>query len=253
MSNINLRTTADILSDGYKKLEKGTFLESSEILNQERIHKLGLINELTHTANLVLARLASDGSKEIEFGISGRRGFDVIAGDNIDSFCDEVLKRKDSFYELTPEQISFLPDLENDITWAKSSDLDLYYFKKGSFFTIYTNDLLARTLNEKQRLFAEKVYGSFTNKQDPKQDISDYGENLCMILKKDIPRINILLPYLKTNIIKNIDSKTVFARPSILGGFNDISSNFFTYDFSNSFFVGFLHGYNSLPTQETKK
>ena len=121
MPDLILETITDNLAEGYKRLERGTFQESSEVQNQRR-GNTQLRGVWVYTANLPLYRSINGCLEDLEFGLSGRPTFDAIAGADIDKFTSEILASEGHVFSLSAEQIQLLPSL-SDIVWAKTSDL----------------------------------------------------------------------------------------------------------------------------------
>lgn len=194
MNNLNMTTFVDDLANGYKRLAKGTFQEASEIQNQRRADaKLGKL--MIYTANLSLFRIRKG---NLEYGLSGRKAFDEIAGENIDEFTSQILK--EGAYTLTGQQNKQLDELAEDIVWAKAEDLSLIkrnkFDDKWDCFLIDPSDVNADRLTKDQKRFAVKVHGSMEAKYDPAQNLSDYGENMNMLRKEYIKETILSLPTL---------------------------------------------------------
>lgn len=224
MSTLMLETITDTLAGGYKRLEKGTFQESSEVQNQRRTIEQDLRKRWVYTAHIFLARLAADSS--VEFGLSGRPGFDAIAGEDIDKFTGEILDGRGNVYNLTPAQIQLIPTL-TDIVWARagSSDLGLVHgslYPEWGYFPINTSDVRAEKLSRIQSLFAEKAHGSLTAKYVPEQNLTDYGENMQMLNGAGIEQTRFWLPH-PNHIIQYIGPGKVVARASWLNSLGNSS------------------------------
>lgn len=244
MTNFIVVNIRDNLASGYKRMSEGmiNFAEASEVLNQKRRFERDLIYDWVYTANLVLVKFGSDGSKEV--GITGRTVFKNIAGENIDNFCNQILNRKGNFYKLTPKEISSLPYMGLDINWAKSSDLNLYDDEGTSIFSIYTYDRKAKNLNPAEKLIVQKVFGSLNKKYDPEQKLSDYEENMKMLNDAGIGETFIFFPSL-TDIVNHFETEEVVAVPTMISPLTKKHESYFfaTDEVSD---IGTLCGYNSL-------
>ena len=157
-------------------------------------------------------------NRALEYGLSGNKTFDVIAGADIHDFSRQILKN--GIYVLTTSQTEQLEELAEDVVWAKASDLKLKKESDNwSYFMIDTSDLNAKKLNDSQKLFAVKVHGSLKDKYDSEQELPDYSENMNMLRKEgNIKKTKIWLP--TQNYIKEyIKDGNVVARASRLGDF----------------------------------
>jgi len=216
MLELMLETIKDNLANGYKRLEKGTFQEAAEIQIQRRSDN-SLRNNWFYTANLPLFRM-NDGI--LEYGLSGRKTFDAIAGADIQDFTAQILEN--GVFRLTQSQKNQLEESSSDIVWAKADELGL---KKDndewSYFPIRTSDLNAEKLNASQRLFAAKAHGSMDSKYGPEQKLSDYGKTMEM-LRPMISQTRIWLPT-QNHITKYVKEGDTVARASWLGSFGSDS------------------------------
>lgn len=113
-----LELITDNLANGYKRLEKGTMNEADEIQFQRRTDS-SLRDKLFYTANLPVYRLRKG---VLEYGLSGRKTFDAIAGANIDDFTAQILKN--GVYRISPEQIKLIEEAK-DIIFVKADSLKL--------------------------------------------------------------------------------------------------------------------------------
>ena len=227
MTDLVLETITDNLAGGYKQLERGTFQESSEVQNQRRTTEPDLRKRWVYTAHVLLAGI-SEGTG-VEFGLSGRPGFDAIAGEDIDRFIGELLNAQGRVYNLTDPQIQLLPNL-TDIVWANASNLGLIKENdEWSYFLIDTSDSNAEKLSEAQRSFAAKAHGSLTAKYDSKQKLPDYGENMSVLSDANIKQTRFWVPT-PEYIMKYLQPGRVVARASRLDNFD-----------SNSYFNADIH------------
>ncbi|MBI2047399.1 hypothetical protein HYT26_04540 [Candidatus Pacearchaeota archaeon] len=175
----NIKTITNDLANGYKALVKGTFQEASEVQNQRRTNH-NLRKRWVYTANLPLFRIQEG---NFEYGLGGRKVFDAIAGENIDEFTRQILKK--GAYTLSEPQKKQLEDLAEEIVWVKAAGLGLTREDDElSYFFIDTADINAINLNKNQKRFAAKVHGSIETRYDIEQELSDYGETLRMLSKE---------------------------------------------------------------------
>ena len=196
MNASGIETITNNLADGYNQLVPGTFQEAYEVQNRRRTDsdlraRLDLRKRWVYTANLPLYRIR-EGS--LEYGLSGRQAFDDIAGKNINKFTRQILQK--GAYRLTKPQVRKLENLAADIVWAKAADLNLVCnSEEWSYFLIDTSDITAGSLNDAQKPFAAKAYGSMETKYTPEQKLSDYGENMSMLKREGkINKTRLFLP-----------------------------------------------------------
>jgi len=150
---LQLETITDTLVRGYKQLEPNTFQTSAELTTERRTNE-DLRNRLIYTANLGLYEHTYPG--KLRFGIGGRKTFNAIAGEDIDHFCEELIRNKD--YYLTAEQRAILKSLESDIVWVDPAALRLIKLSEEyNYFEIDTS--YPKRLNPHQRVYAELCYG----------------------------------------------------------------------------------------------
>jgi len=214
----DIETITNNLADGYEELKEKNlqFQEASEVQIQRRTND-SLKNRWLYIANLPLFRV-QDGN--LEYGLSGRQTFDTIAGVDIQDFSTQILKN--GVYVLTQSQTEQLEELAGDIVWAKADGLGLKRKNDAwSYFLIDTSDLNGKNLNQDQRPFSAKVYGSLDSKYDFKQESPDYGEAMKMLSGK-ISKTTIWLPN-QDHIKKYVKNGDVVARASGLDSFDVVS------------------------------
>ncbi len=218
MDTQNIETVTNTLAEGYKQLVLGTFQEASQIQIQRRADR-DLRNRWVYTANLPLFRMNGG---NLEYGLSGRQAFDVLAGENIDEFVQQI--HQNDVYKFTVRQIEKLESLAADIVWAKAADLNLKQENsEWSYFLINTLDTAADKLTQAQKSLAAKAHGSMTAKSLSEQELSDYGETMIMIYKHSgIRQTRLWLPnpvHIKDYLIDG----GVVARAAELCSFDNIS------------------------------
>ncbi|MFH1052951.1 MAG: hypothetical protein V1740_00905 [Candidatus Woesearchaeota archaeon] len=220
MPDLMLETILDCLAEGYKRLEKWTFQEASEVQNQRRTTDPDLRVKCVYTANLFLFRVSDS---NLEYGLGGRQAFDSVAGADIDRFSGEILKSEGHVYTLTESQLQLLSGF--DIDWALASELGLIRKNdEWSYVPVNTSDVRAERLSDVVRPFAVKAHGSLTAKYDPKQEFPDYGENMNMLREDgEVERTRLWFPT-ETHIERFIPEGGVVARASRLLNFLDDSS-----------------------------
>ncbi len=180
MTDLNIETITNNLAVGYNKLEKGTFLEASEVQNLRRTNH-ALRKREVYTANLPLFRIHN---RCLEYGLGGMHSFDDIAGADIGEFTKQILNK--GGYKLTSSQVDQLESLDEpeslDVFWVKASDLKLKKDRNDtwSYILIDTSDVTASKLNDSQRFFAVKAHGSL-ELEDVGQELPDYEKNMNML------------------------------------------------------------------------
>ena len=181
--------------------EPGTWQESAE-LAKERITDIELRNIWFWTANFVMYTVEND-EEFLYFG--GREANPIF--NNIAEAARQLTEEQN--YKPTAEGIkSVLDSVKTGQTLrVKLSDLQLQgKDAEWRYFEIDTANW--QNMNDAQKLFAGRVYGSMKERTDPKtkQKTSDFAEYMAELSKagKSTTRVNVLNPeYVKGHVPKD--------------------------------------------------